>query len=215
MNLSWCADFFAWFSSLQLSLQDWSDIASIITGIVSLAIATWALRYSFKQTRANQEHNRITVKPHLEGVTHYSEDTERFTISIENNGLGPAYIVGFGCAVDKELCPDGIEPISWMAKKLIPEGRLKSARVDQVVGKTAMRPGSTLNLLSFASTDFESKRFMKQLHHRCDAGVFYTSAYGEKLTLQIAGNINVITLKPPSPLTRIKNRLTPLLKIKS
>lgn len=66
---------------------NWTDdIPAIASGIIAL-LALFATIY---QSHLSRKHNRLSVRPHL--AVHSEENDNLFTITLRNDGLGPARI---------------------------------------------------------------------------------------------------------------------------
>lgn len=170
---------------------DWlttaATAATALAAIASLFVAWWALRYTSKQIELTHQHNMLMVRPHLAGVKHFNAANHRFSFTIENPGLGPAIFAGVSCKVDGVPCPQEVEPVEWLLRKLIPDLNDRDARTDEIAEDCPHAVGAELNMFSFNSNEGHWREIMKQLHKRCDVGVFYKSAYGEKFVLAVAG----------------------------
>ncbi len=76
------------------------ELHEFILTICTIIISIIALFYSIKQTKLNQLHNRLSVKPILDYSVLISTSYNRFSVIIENNGLGPAVISNFRLFID-------------------------------------------------------------------------------------------------------------------
>lgn len=68
------------------------SILSATSAALSAGIAAWALRFSSKQIKILEEHNRIMVKPKIEGLNIINIHKETLKYKLANTGLGPATI---------------------------------------------------------------------------------------------------------------------------
>lgn len=78
--------------------------SSSITATCSIIVAIAAVAVSIFQSCQIQRHFRVSIDPHLEFNSYFSESSKYWGIGISNDGLGPAIIH------DAQLCQDG-EPL--------------------------------------------------------------------------------------------------------
>jgi hypothetical protein len=82
------------------SLSEISNFLAAFASLVSVLIACLALRFSSKQIKIHEQHNRLMATPHLSGWNHINSDTDTYTFTLENNGLGPAIVREITLLVD-------------------------------------------------------------------------------------------------------------------
>lgn len=78
----------------------------LLTSIFTIVIAMCALGLTVWQTRVTREHNRLSVKPHLNTERVITHNPTTLIVNLANNGLGPAIIDKFGfCLRDGSPLP--------------------------------------------------------------------------------------------------------------
>ncbi len=101
------------------SLSEISNVLAAIASLASVLIACLALRFSNKQIKMHEQHNRLMATPHLSGWNHINSDSGTYTFTLENNGLGPAIVREISLLVDgKPLEGDGPELIEAAVEKM-------------------------------------------------------------------------------------------------
>ncbi len=82
------------------SETSWTDdVPAIASGLIALL----ALFTTLYQSHLMRKHNRLSVKPHI--AIHSEEDDNIFTITIKNDGLGPATIESLNFYRNNALVP--------------------------------------------------------------------------------------------------------------
>lgn len=164
--------------------NSWTDPA-VITAIMTVAIAVMALFISIQQTWQNIRHNRLSIQPHLQAVHHYKDG--RYTFSIENIGLGPAYFEKADATLDDQPAPDGAYSIAWLLNEILPNYRATEARVDTVSNGCALSVNESLILFSYECPEEESDKLFEELKKRAVITISYKSAYNIKRNFVIPG----------------------------
>jgi hypothetical protein len=152
-----------------------------ITAIAATVVALLALSVSLWQGIISREHNRLSVKPHLD-IAWIGDTTGNGGIRIDNAGIGPAEILKF------EIIIDGKHNIDWdkeswetIIHELWPQqhGKRKPYYVLLRPGDV-LKEGRVLYLLKFCSSDDGSFCPMKRLSVRIE----YQSIYGERFQVK-------------------------------
>ncbi len=78
--------------------------AETIIATLAFCVAVMSLYYTVEQNRASQEHNRLSVVPHL--TFQWEERNDLYRIWIKNTGIGPAKISRFELFVDDKPIGD-------------------------------------------------------------------------------------------------------------
>jgi len=101
------------------SLSEISNTLAAIASLASVLIACLALRFSNKQIKMHEQHNRLMATPHLSGWNHIDGDAGTFIFTLENNGLGPAIVREINLLIDgKHLEGEGSELIDAAVEKM-------------------------------------------------------------------------------------------------
>lgn len=95
------------------------NLSTIITSIASIFIASLALYFTKNQIDKHDKHNRLTVRPYLNGSTTIDNDGKTYSFAIINKGMGPAIIKEANIFVDGKLVEDDNDPIEKAIKLII------------------------------------------------------------------------------------------------
>lgn len=153
-----------------------------ITAIAATVIALLALFTSIWQGATSREHNRLSVKPHLD-IAWIGDTANEWGIRIDNAGIGPAEILEF------EVSIDGTRNIEWdteswwtVINTLWPKQIPGEERPYFVLLRpgNALREGRELFLLKFGPTDSWQYCPLKRLSVR----IKYQSIYGDRFELK-------------------------------
>ena len=93
-----------------------NPFTELIPIYASLFIAVVTVIFVIKESRANKKHNRLSVRPILMTSAKLDRHTSRFTMTIENNGLGPAILVKADLIYKGETI--NINNPSWLINQL-------------------------------------------------------------------------------------------------
>ena len=154
-----------------------SKNAQEIIALSALGLAIW-------QGLALRTHSRLSLRPHLKFEHHVSTVTPQVSITLSNNGVGPAYITSFKVFVDdkpvssqpKTLWNDVLShinlPFIWGGGK-------------EIHGKYSIASDKTITIFKAKTTnDDEDVSFnLEQAHYQIERIyiiVEYESAYGDK-----------------------------------
>ena len=84
----------------------------MIIGISSGIIALCALIFAIWQGYETRKHNKLTYRPHLTTWQFYNSEKRLYSLTLKNNGLGPALIQSFIVKVDgKELSKENYKVV--------------------------------------------------------------------------------------------------------
>lgn len=156
-------------------------ITEILREFSSEIIASCALVFTAWQFSIQRKHNMVSVTPHLFSFRdrERNDDSAIITVSLINNGLGPAFIHKFEVYLDGKVSdPDA-------AVKAVfgePDGHFKYT----VLGDDfALSPGQKVTLITVpfpieTGTDIKE---MEQELERLEVVITYKSAYGTKYVL--------------------------------
>ena len=168
------------------------DILEIVA-FASMATAAVALVFTVQQARSQREHNCLSVKPYLTSCLGYYEDKDPYTFSltIKNDGLGPALIKDFAYHTTDpaakhyhsfrdfllEKRPGWDNVSSWIGSlreqnKILKKGDALSANQEVILFEVRDQDKAFCEALEeFLRTSFRVR-------------VLYESMYGEKLCLE-------------------------------
>lgn len=153
-----------------VTTADITATASVVVAVAAIAVAVW-------QGMLSREHNRLSVRPHLQITSYLGSPPLR--LSIANVGIGPAYIRDVRLRVDGRLVEgDGFEMLAnaigqlGRLKELIATGGLP--RQGDVYGA-----GEREDILIVPDQPLVIDILNRSLH-RLRFEIAYTSAYGEE-----------------------------------
>lgn len=156
----------------------------------STVIASAALWFTWYQTKLSREHNRLSVRPHLQTHTDTSKIYDQpvpyisYKVELRNNGLGPAIIKGWKVFLDgtEKVLPN-VNAVEDLIKELVPSTLKRAVRY---LGKNeAMRANDAQVILELnlpILNGAEHRQLEEQLK-RLSLVIEYASMYGEKLLI--------------------------------
>ncbi|MND35823.1 hypothetical protein D3C80_264700 [compost metagenome] len=105
----------------------WSQVSTLLTALAAFAsvfVACIAVRFSARQIKMHELHNRRMATPHLSAWNSSDVKAKTYSYTLENNGLGPAIIREVSLWVDGEQMlgegPDLLEEASRLLLGDIP-----------------------------------------------------------------------------------------------
>ncbi|WP_346829447.1 hypothetical protein ABDX87_20050 [Pseudomonas abietaniphila] len=167
--------------------KDWKDWVTLALTAMPAFIALW---FTWSQNNATKKHNRLSVTPHLDSMTHTTllENSYIYKYSITNNGVGPAILVEAKITIDgveidtDETLPDAV-------RKLLAGIRDDQFSHQSVAIGSFISPGTTIEIVSITCA---SKEILEQVKNkaRLRAHIFlrYKSIYGEEKTFDSMHN---------------------------
>jgi hypothetical protein len=161
----------------------WDLIGNNASNVIALA----AVAFTWYQATLTREHNRLSVRPHLQTHTDTTKNYDQpvayisYKVELRNNGLGPA-IKGWVVFLDgAEKSVPNVKAVEDLIKDLVPN-TLK--HVVRFLGKNeAMRASDSQVILELnlpILNEAESLHLEAQLG-RLAIVIEYTSMYGEEL----------------------------------
>ncbi|RSD30388.1 MULTISPECIES: hypothetical protein [Vibrio] len=154
-------------------------ITEILRESSSEIIASCALIFTAWQFSIQRKHNRVSVTPHLFSFRERerNDDSATITVSLINNGLGPAFIHKFEVYLDGKLSDPDAAVKAVFGK---PDGHLKYT----VLGDDfALVPGQKVTLIKVPFPTATDIKEMEQELERLEVVITYKSAYGTKYVL--------------------------------
>jgi hypothetical protein len=159
-----------------MSSTDWIAIIAAVIAFCSL----WA---TFWQASLSRRHNRLSVRPHIDWVTsrHYGRPV---TLSIVNNGLGPAIIESMNIHWDGQ----DYEVAELELPKPIHEFLIRlNQKSDWVlIGKDSpMKAGDSFDILWFEESSVSPLNHTQAINVLQNIGltIVYRSMYGERFSM--------------------------------
>ncbi|ELB1140092.1 hypothetical protein QQ214_004563 [Vibrio parahaemolyticus] len=157
------------------------EIAEILREFSSEIIASCALVFTAWQFSVQRKHNRVSVTPHLFSFRDRERngDLATITVSLLNNGLGPAFIHKFEVYLDGKVSDPDVAVKTVFGE---PDGHFRYT----VLGDDfALAPGQKVTLITVPfpiekGTDIKE---MERELERLEVVITYKSAYGTKYVL--------------------------------
>lgn len=147
---------------------------------LGMVIAIGALAFTAYQAYVQRKHNVISVKPHITTFVNgnRNKNTGQLSVTIMNNGLGPAFINSFQVYLSGQ-------PLDAMdtAERLL-KGLTVNTSITTLGDDYAMPSGEARTLLSVAFRCESQNDLEKMAAHldQLDLELHYSSAYGESFT---------------------------------
>lgn len=165
-------------------LTDWLGLA--LTSIPAF-IALW---FTWSQNNATRTHNKLSVTPHLDSMTHTTmlDDAFTYKYSITNNGVGPAILKEATFTVDGvEIDTD--ETIPDVVRALLPGIKDDQFSHQSVAIGSFISAGTTIDIVTIPCG---SKNVLEEVKmkakNRANILLHYESIYGEKKTFNSEHN---------------------------
>lgn len=160
-------------------LSEWAAILSAIAAAASVVIAFVAVWFSRKQMKMHEHHNRLTVRPHLDDMTHVDEGEGLFRYEITNKGIGPAILTHATVYLDGEpvTAEDTIERAITLL--LSDKPHCHWGHESPAIG-AYLSPGQVVELVTIRTDErFPPMAIRQHLRERAQLVVKYRSIYGE------------------------------------
>jgi len=161
-------------------MLNWEAVAALSSAIIALC----ALGFTAWQVRIVRQHNRLSVRPHLTMWSHSDRVNHLYTVSLLNNGIGPALIKSFQIRVDGQaIIGEGTEPIEKALKILFPQYQYTSSQA--YVANGYMMAAKEIH--NVVTVRFSGERVPKpeEVEHAWKRGnviIEYESIYKQKAT---------------------------------
>lgn len=140
--------------------------------------------FTLWQVIVTRKHHKLSVKPKLVTWLSTSLDKGCFSVSLLNNGLGPAVINAFEVQVDnKSIKGEGEEPISKALNIIFPNQQY-SARNEYITKGYYLGAKERITITRVQFNNFQlSEIQFKHALKRAKLIIDYESLYGEKDSL--------------------------------
>jgi hypothetical protein len=172
------------YSFTELGTAIWSFIGNNASNTIALAAAAF-MAYQAKLTR---EHNRLSVRPHLQIHTNterkYGEPVHNvaYTVELRNNGLGPAIITGWKVFLDgAEKALPNAKAVDDLIKELVPNYLRLTTRYFGKNEVLRANASQVILALRLPVLDAAERRQLEAQLAKLALVVEYTSMYGEEL----------------------------------
>jgi hypothetical protein len=159
---------------------------NLLSKNASNVIALSALGATFLQAYISRQHNKLSVKPHINLNFDNSSCGAEFNLYIQNNGVGPALITNFQVFIDEKKVEigDTEEAIETIARRLFPEFNCKLVKgVLNEKDMLAVNEKFTVFRFVFISPDYPTFSNIDDAKNRVKVNIKYESIYKEKFSL--------------------------------
>ncbi|MBL0350209.1 MAG: hypothetical protein IPP68_07535 [Elusimicrobia bacterium] len=128
-------------------------------------IALLALLLAVYEGKANRDHNRLSVAPHLDTETIADSENASISLKIQNNGLGPAKVSGWTICLDGKECPGNNcnQQFEWACAKLLAPYSTKRVSILIPASGSYIPAGSEVCILEWAF-DSPTKPSYDEMH---------------------------------------------------
>lgn len=157
------------------------ETSGIILSAVAIGISLLALRYSVVQGKMAQKHNRLSTKPILDFSLFVSAAHNRFSLIVENNGLGPAIVKSYNLLVDQKSfdelrVQDNVSDWSALSAFLAYPNPLDWKHI---LEGNVIKAGETIELVGYINEQYDAELASKfrQAVRRLTVQLEYTSIY--------------------------------------
>lgn len=159
--------------------------SSDVIAICAVAIALIALGISIWQGYLARKHNHLSVKPHI-NIENTKVNGSAFTTSLNNNGIGPAFISSLSISCDGKNHPIKNHNDYKKLFNLIGIDLSLYPHVVTVFDKnTSLTQGASRSLFKFPSTEDDDELSEKLLNvlPRLSIDIKYKCIYGNTYTI--------------------------------
>lgn len=176
-----------WATLASMDANTWIALAAVVVAVASAIIAAGALWLAWWTAQQTRQHNILSVRPKVTGSLAWRKTAPQFTLSIANNGLGPALIEEIRVSTDGEggvltrgsQWPDIIDRLG-----VFDSGAAYS--VAAFAGSYSLRPGAELQMVQVCdNTRPYEEADLRGLTRRLRVAVDYTCMYGRKDTAHL------------------------------
>lgn len=169
-------------SSATAWLNVWAVPLSAGAAVFSAIAALAAIWISVTQFRAAKEHNIRMVTPHLSSWRDLDDETGSFTITLTNDGIGPAIVKSVTVAIDgAPLTGQGSVLMDQVVSTVV--GRyFKNKEFDMFLEGHYVSPQQTLDILHIRSDKYSCGELAKLMGERVRLSISYESILGQKYT---------------------------------
>ncbi|MCQ4267407.1 hypothetical protein NAV28_09275 [Pseudomonas stutzeri] len=158
----------------------WATGLSALAAVASVVVAFIALCFSKKQMAMHERHNRLMAKPHLSGWNHQDGETDTYSFTLENTGIGPAIIKSIVLTVDgKPAQGEGSEMVEDAAERLFPN-IAKHHRFEMFTVGEFIPPSKKFEIYYIKAQGFSAEQLVQNVQARTKLVIHYESIYGEK-----------------------------------
>lgn len=164
--------------------KDWKDwvpaIASAVSGTISVFVAIWALLFTKRQSDIQEKHNKLSVTPHLDGMSHKNDEEKSFQYQITNNGVGPAIVREASFFVDgKRMESD--DPVVEAIRCLLPNIKESNFGHESIGLNSFIAAGSSTTIMTLHGRGMEhtANDLYQIVNKRAYITGRYESVYGE------------------------------------
>lgn len=158
----------------------WATVLSALAAVASVLVAWIALSFSKRQMDMHERHNRLMSTPHLSGWNHQDGETETYSFTLENTGIGPAIIKSIVLTVDDEPAQgEGSDMVEDAAERLFPN-IAKHHRFEMFTVGEFIPPNKKFEIYSIKAAGLRAEQLVQIVQARTKLVIHYESIYGEK-----------------------------------
>ncbi|MDH0084854.1 MAG: hypothetical protein GTN60_04825 [Pseudomonas stutzeri] len=161
-------------------LAAWATLLSALAAAISAGIAGFALIFTKRQVDMHEKHNRLMATPHLSGWNHQDGETETYSFTLENTGIGPAIIKAITLTVDGHPAQgEGSDMIEDAAERLFPNVA-KHHRFEMFTVGEFVPPNKKFEVYSIQAEGLSAEQLIKRAQTATKLVIHYESIYGDK-----------------------------------
>ena len=159
-----------------------SEVSTLLTALAAFAsvfVACIAVRFSARQIKMHERHNRRMATPHLSAWNSTDVKTSSYCFTLENNGLGPAIIREVSLWVDgTQLQGEGPDLLEAASSMLLGDIPYEQHAELFIVGEF-IPPGKKFNTTTVMLEDHEPAAVMAIAKGRLRLLIRYDSILGD------------------------------------
>ncbi len=159
-----------------------SEVSTLLTALAAFAsvfVACIAVRFSTRQKKMHEQHNRRMATPHLSAWNSTDVKARSYCFTVENNGLGPAIIREVYLWVDgTQLQGEGPDLLEAASSRLLGDIPYEQHAELFIVGEF-IPPGKKFNTTTVMLEDHEPAAVMAIAKGRLRLLIRYDSILGD------------------------------------
>lgn len=161
-------------------LAAWATLLSALAAAISAGIAGLALIFTKRQVDMHEKHNRLMATPHLSGWNYEDGETNTYSFTLENTGIGPAIIKSILLTVDDQPAQrEGSDMIEDAAERLFPN-LAKLHRFEMFTVGEFIPPNKKYEVYGVQADGLTAKQLLERVQTRTKLVIHYESIYGDK-----------------------------------
>ncbi|TDF86250.1 hypothetical protein [Pseudomonas sp. H9] len=160
-------------------LSELSTLLTAFAAFASVLVACIAVRFSARQIKLHELHNRRMATPHLSAWNSTDVKARSYCYTLENNGLGPAIIREVNLWVDGQHVPGEGPDLLEAASKMLLGDMPYEQRAELFIVGEFIPPGKKFTTITFVPENHEPAVIMAIAKARLRLLIRYDSILGD------------------------------------